>query len=124
LYVIRAFIDYLKDLFERKRRAPTDDMISRLAHVEEDGEVLDEEEILATAFLMFLTGHVTTVNLIGNGVVALLIHPDQLATLASWLTGAARSFLSAYNAALSLPGRSPDHALGKAAAGAMDDALS
>jgi hypothetical protein len=44
--------------------------------------------------------------------------------LASWLTGAARSFLSAYKAALSLPGRSPDHALGKAAAGAMDDALS
>ncbi len=76
---LREFIDYLKDLFEHKRRVPTDDMISRLVHVEEDGEVLDEEEILATVFLMFLAGHVTTVNLVGNGVVALLTHPDQLA---------------------------------------------
>jgi cytochrome P450 len=75
------FIDYLKALFEHKRRVPTDDMISRLVHVEEDGDALDEEEILATVFLMFLAGHVTTVNLIGNGVVALLTHPDQLAKL-------------------------------------------
>jgi cytochrome P450 len=51
-------------------------MISRLVHVEEDGDVLDE--ILATVFLMFLAGHVPTVNLIGNGVVALLTYPDQL----------------------------------------------
>jgi cytochrome P450 len=78
---VREFIDYLKALFEHKRRVPTDDMISRLVHVEEDGDVLDEEEILATVFLMFLAGHVTTVNLIGNGVVALLTHPDQLAKL-------------------------------------------
>jgi cytochrome P450 len=78
---LREFTDYLKDLFEHKRRVPTDDMISRLVHVEEDGEVLDEEEILATVFLMFLAGHVTTVNLVGNGVVALLTHPKQLAKL-------------------------------------------
>ena len=76
---LREFIDYLQDLFERKRRAPTDDMISRLVHAEEDGDILDEEEVLSTVFLMFLAGHVTTVNLIGNGVVALLTHPDQLA---------------------------------------------
>ena len=78
---LREFIDYLKDLFEHKRRAPTDDMISRLVHAEEDGDVLEEDEILATVFLMFLAGHVTTVNLVGNGVVALLTHPDQLAKL-------------------------------------------
>jgi cytochrome P450 len=75
---LREFISYLRDLFEAKRHAPTDDMISRLLHAEEDGDVLDEDEILATVFLMFLAGHVTTVNLIGNGVVALLTHPDQL----------------------------------------------
>src|SRR5215213_6144668 len=69
---LREFIDYLQDLFERKRRAPTDDMISRLVHAEEDGDILDEDEVLSTVFLMFLAGHVTTVNLIGNGVVALL----------------------------------------------------
>jgi cytochrome P450 len=78
---LREFIDYLKELFERKRQVPTDDMISRLVRVEEDGDVLDEEEILATVFLMFLAGHVTTVNLVGNGVVALLTHPDELAKL-------------------------------------------
>src|SRR5918999_1031654 len=75
---LREFIDYLRDLFQRKRQAPTEDMISRLVLAEEDGEILDEEEILATVFLMFLARHVTTVNLIGNGVVALLTHPDQL----------------------------------------------
>ena len=78
---LREFIDYLTELFERKRRTPTDDMISRLVHAEEDGDILDDDEVLATVFLMFLAGHVTTVNLIGNGVVALLTHPDQLATL-------------------------------------------
>jgi cytochrome P450 len=78
---LREFIDYLKDLFEIKRQHPADDMISRLVHVEEDGDILDEEEILATVFLMFLAGHVTTVNLIGNGVVALLKHPEQLKRL-------------------------------------------
>jgi cytochrome P450 family 107 subfamily K polypeptide 1 len=76
---LRDFIAYLRDLFEHKRRTPTDDMISNLLHVEEDGDILDEDEILATVFLMFLAGHVTTVNLVGNGVVALLNHPDQLA---------------------------------------------
>src|SRR3712207_5240160 len=78
---LREFIDYLRNLFERKRRTPTDDMITRLVHAEEDGEILDDDEVLATAFLMFLAGHVTTVNLVGNGVVALLTHPDQLAKL-------------------------------------------
>jgi cytochrome P450 len=78
---LREFISYLRDLFEAKRHTPADDMISRLLHAEEDGDVLDEDEILATVFLMFLAGHVTTVNLIGNGVVALLTHPDQLAKL-------------------------------------------
>jgi cytochrome P450 len=78
---LREFIDYLTELFERKRLAPADDMISRLVHAEEDGDVLDEDEVLATVFLMFLAGHVTTVNLVGNGVVALLTHPGQLAKL-------------------------------------------
>ena len=78
---LREFIDYLRDLFQRKRRSPTEDMISRLVHAEEDGDILDDDEVLATVFLMFLAGHVTTVNLVGNGVVALLTHPDQLAKL-------------------------------------------
>src|SRR5215212_5591979 len=63
---LREFIDYLRDLFEHKRQTPTDDMISRLVHAEEDGDVLDEDELLATVFLLFLAGHVTTLNLVGN----------------------------------------------------------
>jgi cytochrome P450 len=78
---LREFTAYLRELFERKRRIPTDDMISRLVRAEEDGDILDEDEVLATVFLMFLAGHVTTVNLVGNGVVALLTHPEQLAKL-------------------------------------------
>ena len=77
---LQEFIAYLRDLFEHKRQTPTDDMISRLVRAEGDG-ALDEDETLGTVFLMFLAGHVTTVNLVGNGVVALLTHPDQLAKL-------------------------------------------
>jgi cytochrome P450 len=76
---LRDFTDYLKELFERKRREPGDDMISRMVQAQEDGDVLSEDELLSMAFIMYLAGHVTTVNLVGNGVVALLTHPDQLA---------------------------------------------
>src|SRR5918997_4759836 len=75
------FIAYIKELFARKRREPTEDMISRMVLMEDDGDTLTEEETLATVFLMYLAGHVTTVNLVGNGVVALLTHPEQLAAL-------------------------------------------
>jgi cytochrome P450 len=75
------FTAYLKDLFARKRREPSDDMIGRMVSMEDDGDTLTEEETLATVFLMYLAGHVTTVNLVGNGVVALLSQPEQLAML-------------------------------------------
>ena len=78
---LRDFTAYLKELFARKRREPTEDMISRMVLMEDDGDTLTEEETLATVFLMYLAGHVTTVNLVGNGVVALLTHPEQLAKL-------------------------------------------
>ena len=78
---LREFAAYLTALFERKRQEPTDDMISRMVHITADDDVLTEEEMLATVFLMYLAGHVTTVNLVGNGVVALLSHPEQLAKM-------------------------------------------
>ncbi len=80
---LREFAAYLTDLFARKRQVPTDDMISRMVHIQEDDDILTEEEMLATVFLMYLAGHVTTVNLVGNGVVALLSHPEQLAKMQS-----------------------------------------
>src|SRR3954453_2510583 len=76
---IGEFITYLKDLFERRRQDPKDDLVSQLVQAEEDGDKLDEDELLAMVFIVYIAGFVTTVNLIGNGVVALLTHPDQLA---------------------------------------------
>lgn len=76
---LRAFSDYLRELFAHKRRHPADDMISQLVHAEEDGDTLSEDEVLAMVFVLFLAGHVTTVNLLGSSVVALLTHPEQLA---------------------------------------------
>lgn len=76
-----AFGEYLRTLFERKRREPGDDMISQMVHAQEDGDRLSNEELLSMVFILYFAGHVTTVNLIGNGVVALLEHPGELARL-------------------------------------------
>jgi cytochrome P450 len=80
---IGEFIAYLRDLFARKREAPGDDLISQLLQVEVDGDRLTEDEILAMVFILFVAGHITTVNLIANGVFALLTHPEQAAKLRS-----------------------------------------
>ncbi|MDQ2653444.1 MAG: cytochrome P450 [Chloroflexota bacterium] len=77
----QQFVDYLKELFEERRANPRDDMISRMALAMEGDDRLTDEEMLATAFLLYGAGHATTVNLIGNAVVALLTHPDELARL-------------------------------------------
>ncbi len=78
---LRAFIDYLRDLFAAKRRQPGDDLTSSLVHAEEDGDRLNEDELLSMVFLLIVAGHATTVNLIGSTVYALLTNPDQLARL-------------------------------------------
>jgi cytochrome P450 len=76
---MREFHDYLRELFDRRRAAPTDDLVSRLVHAQEDGDTLDADELLSMVQILYLAGHVTTVNLIGNAMVALMRHPDQLA---------------------------------------------
>ena len=78
---MRALTDYLVDLMERKRQAPTEDLISELVHAEEDGDTFNQEEMLAMVFILLTAGHVTTVNLIASGTLALLTHPEQLAQL-------------------------------------------
>ncbi len=72
--------EYLVRELGRKRARPGDDLISALLS-SEDEERLDEREVLSTAFLLLLAGHETTVNLIGNGTLALLTHPEQHALL-------------------------------------------
>ena len=72
---------YLRDLIARRRVDPGEDLMSGLIHVEESGDQLTEEEIVATCNLLLIAGHETTVNLIANAVLALLRHPEQWAAL-------------------------------------------
>lgn len=72
---------YFESLFEQRRRAPQDDLITMLVQAEEAGDRLTTAELRANVALLFAAGHETTVNLIGNGLLALLRHPDQWARL-------------------------------------------
>ena len=78
---MRAFTDYLRALFEEKYEEPKDDLISALVLAEQAGDTLSEDELLGMVFLLLVAGHETTVNLISNGTLALLRHPEQLQTL-------------------------------------------
>ncbi len=73
--------DYLEEILEYKRANPADDLLSALIAAEEDGDRLSSEELKSTMALLFIAGHETTVNLIGNGILALLRNPEQLALL-------------------------------------------
>ncbi len=75
------FIAYLRDLVAEKRANPGDDLLSGLVLAEAEGDTLSENELLSMMFLLIVAGHETTVNLIGNGALALLDHPEQLARL-------------------------------------------
>ncbi|MGW1814919.1 cytochrome P450 family protein [Streptomyces sp. NPDC002125] len=73
---------YLVELIEDKRCAPGDDLMSALIQArDDDGDRLSPDELIGMAFLLLVAGHETTVNLIANGVRALLDHPEQLALL-------------------------------------------
>ncbi|MEU4801405.1 cytochrome P450 [Actinosynnema sp. NPDC023587] len=72
------FTAYLRDLVARRRASPGDDLVSDLVAVTDaDGAKLTEDELVATAVLLLMAGHEATVNVIGNGVHALLAHRDQ-----------------------------------------------
>ncbi|AKT40687.1 cytochrome P450 family protein [Chondromyces crocatus] len=75
---LQEFSTYLRALFVERRDRPAEDLISRMVHAKEEGDALSEDELLSMVFLIYVAGHVTTVNLIGNGVFALLTHPEQL----------------------------------------------
>lgn len=78
--------EYLADIIEKRRRDPGDDLLSALISAREKDDRLSEQELVAMAILLLVAGHETTVNLIGNGSLALLKHPDQLALLKSDLS--------------------------------------
>ncbi len=75
------FIDYLRALVALKREQPADDLLSGLVLAESEGDKLSEEELLSMMFVLIVAGHETTVNLIGNGTLALFEHPDEFARL-------------------------------------------
>jgi cytochrome P450 len=88
---LMQFVGYFNELFEERRARPADDLVSRLLAVEDEGDRLGHDELMSTVLLLFIAGHETTTNLIGNGVVALMGHraewerlvADPAATVAS-----------------------------------------
>jgi cytochrome P450 len=72
-----SLINYFNGLIEQRRAEPTDDLLSALIAAEEAGEKLTETELRSITLLLFIAGHETTMNLIGNGTKALLEHRDQ-----------------------------------------------
>ena len=79
--LIRYVSTYLADLVAQRRAEPKDDLLSVLIEATEDGDRLTEEELIANTLLIYAAGFETTTNLIGNMVLTLLRHPDQLAML-------------------------------------------
>ena len=98
---------YFQQLFELRRSNPGDDLTTQLVQAEEDGSKLSNEELTANIILLFGAGHETTVNLIGNGLLALHRNPDQLALLKAnpgLITNAIEEFLR-YDSSVQLTGR-------------------
>ncbi|RXH02282.1 cytochrome P450 [Bradyrhizobium vignae] len=98
---------YFQQLFELRRRSPGDDLITQLVQAEEDGHKLTNDELTANIILLFGAGHETTVNLIGNGLLALHRNPDQLALLKArpeLIEGAIEEFLR-YDSSVQMTGR-------------------
>jgi cytochrome P450 len=78
--IIEAF-EYLRNIVASHRANPRDDIMSGLINAEERGDVLSEDELVATSMLLLFAGHETTTNLIGNGILALIRNQDQLRML-------------------------------------------
>jgi cytochrome P450 len=74
---VLQFSQYFFELLAERRRAPGEDLLSRLVQAEDGGTVLSEAELLSTCILLLVAGHETTVNLIAGGALALLRHPEQ-----------------------------------------------
>jgi cytochrome P450 len=75
------FSAYIREQMEQRRRHPGEDVLSMLMRKDENGDGLSDEDVIAQVLLLFNAGHETTLNVIGNGLHALLTHPDQLRIL-------------------------------------------
>jgi cytochrome P450 len=99
--------DYLRSIIAERRREPRSDLISALVAVEERGDALSEPELVVMCTLLLIAGHETTVNLIGNGMLALLQHPDELQRLREdpQLIGTAVEELLRFDSPVQMTGR-------------------
>ena len=98
---------YFDQLFDLRRKNPGDDLTTQLLHAEEDGSSLSNDELYANIILLFGAGHETTVNLIGNGLLALYRNPDQLELLKAkpeLIANAIEEFLR-YDSSVQMTGR-------------------
>ena len=102
-----ASADYFRSLFELRRRQPGDDLTTQLVQAEEEGHKLSNEELTANIILLFGAGHETTVNLIGNGLLALHRNPEELQLLIEdpALTANAIDELLRYDSSVQVSGR-------------------
>ena len=102
-----AAAEYFHRLFELRRRQPGEDLTTQLVQAEEHASKLSNEELTANVILLFGAGHETTVNLIGNGLLALHRNPDQLKLLREdpSLTAGAVEELLRYNSSVQVTGR-------------------
>ncbi|MFF7920146.1 cytochrome P450 [Streptomyces mirabilis] len=78
---VAAMLGFLTQLLADKRKKPADDLLSDLIAVRDEGDRLSEDELMSLAFLILFAGYENTVQLIGNAILGLLTHPDQLAAL-------------------------------------------
>ncbi|MGW4975798.1 cytochrome P450 family protein [Streptomyces mirabilis] len=78
---VAAMLGFLTQLLADKRKKPADDLLSELIAVRDEGDRLTEDELMSLAFLILFAGYENTVQLIGNAILGLLTHPDQLAAL-------------------------------------------
>ena len=84
--IVRAEVELdsmMREVIAWKRNNPADDLLTALIQAEQHGDLLSDDELVAQVLLLYVAGHHTTVNMIGNGVTALLRHPDQHALLRS-----------------------------------------
>lgn len=81
IWDLPATVRFVRELIARKRADPGDDILTGLIQAEEAGQQLSDDELVSMVMLLILAGYETTVHLITNSVVSLLLHPEQLARL-------------------------------------------
>jgi pimeloyl-[acyl-carrier protein] synthase len=74
---VKPLVEYLAEVITARRNEPADDLISGMIEAQEERDALTDQELISTCFLLLLAGHETTTNLIGNGTLALMRHPEE-----------------------------------------------